>query len=199
MVSLKIAPALRQDLDALYRVFAKATPSRPNAEAAGFLLSQYSVEGFWSFLATRTAYVAWQADAAVGFVVIASPTPDQMNPVSWFCGPIRNEGDGQLLWIKMVAVLPSYKRQGVATALYRHLFQTHSNADFITGLYEYPLNNRASTAFHLALGFQRVGIIERNINKPEARRITGIFYRPLAEKVIKTNHVSAATSHSKET
>ncbi|MEM7129415.1 MAG: GNAT family N-acetyltransferase [Chloroflexota bacterium] len=179
--SLKIAPVKREDLDVLYQVFAAASSDRSDSETNGFFLSQYSVEGFWAFLAERTAYAAWQANALVGYVVIARPTPDQMDPIRWFDEPLRDEGDGRLLWLKMVAVLPRYKRQGVATALYRHLFQTHAKVDFITGLYEYPLNNRASAALHLALGFQRVGIIERETDETDEtdeRRVTGIFYKP---------------------
>lgn len=158
-------------------MFCASTPDRPDAEATGFLLSQYSVEAFWDFLAVRTAYVACQANEPIGFTVIARPTPDQMEPIRWFGTPLLNQGGGRLLWIKMVAVLPAYKRQSVGSALYRHLFQTHPHSAFITGLYEYPLCNRASSAFHLALGFQRVGVIERIDNDAVARKVTGIFYK----------------------
>ena len=177
---LHIAPITRADLAAVYHVFCKAAPDRPDAEAAGFLLSQYTVEAFWAFLEARLAYVAQKDGETIGFVVIARPTQDQMGPIRWFGRPILDNSDDQLLWIKMVAVSPTHKRQGVATALYRYLFQTHSPAAFITGLYEYPLHNRASAKFHLALGFQWVGMIERTngvATNELDRRVTGIYYR----------------------
>lgn len=177
MCQNRIVPVTRADLDAVYQVFCTAAPDSTYAEETGFLLSQYNIEAFWAFLKTRTAYLAQKNDTIVGYVVIARPTPDQMEPIRWFDGPIVDESDGRLLWIKMVAVLPVYKRQGVASALYRHLFQTHPHVAFITGLYEYPLPNRASSAFHLALGFQRVGVIERIETNNVAQRVTGIFYK----------------------
>ena len=182
MRKIHIAPVTPEDLRAVYRVFCMAAADRPDAETTGFLLSQYSVEAFWAFLAARTAYVARRADEVSGFVVIARPTPDQMGPIRWFGAPILDKNDGRLLWIKMVAVLPTHKRQGVATVLYQYLFQRHAQAAFITGLYESPLNNRASSAFHLTLGFQRVGVIERidgGAPNGSGRRTTGIYYRPM--------------------
>lgn len=180
MTAIQIIPYQPVDVEALYQIFATATPQRQDAEASGFLLSQYTVDGFGDFLATRQSYIAYHAAVAVGFVVIAPPTRDQMDPIEWIGTPPRDEGDGCLCWIKMVAVLPSHKRHGVATSLYHHLFDTHPHVAFITGLYETPLNNRASAQFHLALGFQRVGVIARSNISPtgkHAHRVTGIYYR----------------------
>lgn len=181
MVATQITPFVPTALEAVYHVFATAAPDQPDREASGFLVSQYTLAGFREFLAARQAYVAYQEGLAIGFVVIALPTLDQMEPIRWLGTPVLDAGDGRLLWIKMVAVLPTYKRQGIATALYQHIFAAHSESTFITGLYEVPLHNRASSAFHLALGFQRVGVIERfvdemNVNQPQCR-VTGIYYR----------------------
>ncbi len=181
MLNLHIRPVTRTDLTAVYTIFGEARADRPAAEEAGFLLSQYTPDAFWDFLAVRQSYLAEQDGIAIGFVVIAPPTPDQMDPIRWSAAPIRGDENGQLLWLKMVAVLPTHKRQGVATALYKHLFVAHPEAAFITGLYEYPLNNRASAAFHFALGFQRVGLIQRTMKQgvPDEAdlRIIGIYYR----------------------
>lgn len=194
MTLMQIAPVTQADLPALYQLFATAAPDRPDAEATGFLRSQYSLETFWAFLKDRQAYVAQQQGTALGFVVIARPTPDQMDQVHWFARPPQRPAgagqvawwDEQLYWIKMVAVLPTAKRQGVATALYHYLFVLQPQSAFITGLYEAPLNNRASAAFHLALGFARVGVIDWSHEGPvvdeAARRLTGIYYRPPEHK-----------------
>ena len=189
MDAIHIAPVTQADLPALYQLFTTAAPDRPDAEATGFLRSQYNLETFWAFLKDRQAYVAQQQGTALGFVVIARPTPDQMDQVHWFARPPQRPAgagqvawwDEQLYWIKMVAVLPTAKRQGVATALYHYLFVLQPQSAFITGLYEAPLNNRASAAFHLALGFTRVGVIgwtaEGPVVEEAARRLTGIYYR----------------------
>ena len=194
MTAIRITPFVPSALEVVYRVFATATPDQLDREATGFLVSQYSLDGFRDFLVARQAYVAYQGDIAIGFAVVALPTLDQMEPIRWFGTPVVDAGDGNLLWIKMVAVLPTHKRQGVATALYQHLFQMHLQTRFITGLYEVPIHNRASSEFHLALGFQRVGVIERIRDAAGAdtttQSRTGIYYRSISTNSSEVNHVS---------
>lgn len=194
MTAIRITPFVPSALETVYRVFATATPDRPDLEASGFLVSQYTLDGLRDFLAARQAYVAYQEGLAIGYVVIALPTCDQMEPIHWFGTPIPDGGDSRLLWIKMVAVLPTHKRQGVATALYQHVFAAHPQSAFITGLYEVPIHNRASSQFHLALGFQRVGVIERIRDAAGAdattQSRTGIYYRSISTNSSEVNHVS---------
>ena len=163
----------------LYPIFLDATPHHPDAPDRGFLLSGYSESDFEAFLERSTVYGAFASAAFVGFVVVEAVAFERLDSITWHLSTeeLRILEAMDLVWIRMLAVLPQVARRGIGTALYHRLYQEYESTGLLTGLYEHPLDNRASRRFHLQLGFSRIGESRlRRDGEPMVWR-TGIYYR----------------------
>jgi ribosomal protein S18 acetylase RimI-like enzyme len=187
--AIDIQQAAPADYPDLYPIFQSAAPDRPEALERGFLLSRYDLASFSTFLDRCTVYHARMGAEAMGFVAFEPVQLPQITGIDWTCPPevFATLRAASLLWIRMLAVAPHAGRRGIGTTLYRHLFAQHPDADFLTGLYEAPLDNQASRRFHRRLGFQRVGESHQQHAVAPHARVSGIYFRPACSADGETN------------
>ncbi len=178
--NLLIAQADQADFGDLYPIFKQATPDRPLAEEQGFLRSQYDEDAFAAFLSRCVVYRATVRREPVGFVVVEPLRFTDLPEIAWEIPPdeVASLAQGALLWLRMAAVAPAFSRQGVGTALYRHVRARYGGWDLLTGLYEQPLNNLASRRFHASFGFRRIGEVRRRHAGEAEIRVSGIYHLP---------------------
>jgi ribosomal protein S18 acetylase RimI-like enzyme len=163
----------------LYVIFRRAGPDQPEAAERGFLLSRYDLAEFAAFLDRCVVFCACFERMPAGFVVVEPAQFDQLTEFDLRLGDDERASlvRASLQWIRMLAVAPQYGRRGIGSALYRYLFARYPGAHLLTGLYEAPLDNRASRAFHKGLGFQRIGESRHIHTDPPHARVSGIYLR----------------------
>lgn len=98
-------------------------------------------------------FIASQVALAAGGETIASAVGSLMLTREW--SDWRN---GEWWWVQSVYVDPDHRRQGVLTALYRHVEQLARRADGVVGLRLYvERGNAAARATYAALGMADTG------------------------------------------
>ena len=100
--------------------------------------------------ADRSWWVAFAADPSV-------PVPDGA-PVVGYAGVLVVDGDMQVL---KVAVVPEYRRQGIAAALLAHVADDARNLAASTCSLEVRVSNEGAQALYAALGMESVGVRPR--------------------------------------
>ncbi len=187
--AIDIRQAAPADYPDFYPIFQSAAPDRPEALERGFLLSRYDLVSFSTFLDRCTVYGARIGAKAAGFVALEPVWFDQLAGIDWTCPPavLATLREASLQWVRMLAIAPHAGRRGIGTALYRHLFAQYPGTNFLTGLYESPLDNRASRCFHRRLGFQRIGESRQQHAVAPHARVSGIYLRPACSADDATN------------
>ncbi|MBD3405978.1 MAG: GNAT family N-acetyltransferase [Candidatus Lokiarchaeota archaeon] len=88
-----------------------------------------------------------------------------LNNMTWVNGifeqSIKQILSGDFIYIKQLAIHPSYQRQGVATFLYKNL-EAAIKKDIIVFAAHRPFHNEPSIAFHKKMGFTMVAKLHRS-------------------------------------
>ena len=98
---------------------------------------------------------AWVVEPDVGFLLVMDQTAAYDSPnFHWF----KNEAD-RFLYVDRIVVAHQYRRGGFARALYETLFDFAQENGFDRIFCEVNADppNPRSDAFHMALGFRRIG------------------------------------------
>ena len=142
------------DIVAIARMHALDSPRHLERAATGFLVSGFDRSDYEDFIEHAEHFLtARVGDAIAGFLLAYSSSSIREN--EWLNLLIKKRYPQPFVLIKQTAIHPDYARTGVATALYRHLLDVTSHSLLVTVLVEHP-PNRASVAFHGALGFEKV-------------------------------------------
>ncbi len=149
----KIEPMDTKELNRVVEIAAEVHLSKNRDVSGGFLVSGY---GFQEYLerANRGELFVYDKNGAIqGFLSTKLGLERDIRVEKW----IEEDKIPHLKWIEQVGVSPTSARSGVATALYQYLFETQPEKHFITSLAESPYFNQASRAFHLKMGFSKLG------------------------------------------
>ncbi|HRQ60876.1 MAG TPA: N-acetyltransferase [Alphaproteobacteria bacterium] len=135
----------------------------PSAEAEGFFLPG-TVYSLYETIALNGYIREIRRDGALAAYVLALPPGDAR--VSGLLNHVGMTVDPQLkqmivpdktLWIAKIATTPAFKRQGMATALYRKVFDDFPGATILTATALSPKRNIVSEDFHKAMDFKKCG------------------------------------------
>jgi predicted GNAT superfamily acetyltransferase len=132
-----------------------ALPS-PESEppAAGFLVSDYSVEVYADFV--KSADFFWVAvqedeDRLLAFLLAFRSTEDDSTEA--VTRAVEQRFEKPFVVIKQIGVSPAAGRSGIATALYRKLTTVVGTDDLFAAIVQKP-RNEASESFHSLMGFE---------------------------------------------
>jgi predicted GNAT superfamily acetyltransferase len=148
----------------------------------GFLLGMPDETEYLRFLHADALWVCQQQEAIVGFVIAYPSTSilyqgmaQRFAQITWEDRPLV--AAERLVYIDKVATRPNQRRQGIARALYEHLFREFADAGFWAGIAEQPWANFGSVTFHVRLGFRRIGTFRADAFAGLQGYTSGIYFR----------------------
>jgi predicted GNAT superfamily acetyltransferase len=152
----------------------------------GFLLGITDETEYLRFLHAHALWVCQQQEAIVGFVIAYPSTSvlyagmaQRFAQITWEERPL--EATERLVYIDKVATRPSQRRQGIARALYEHLFTEFADYGFWAGIAEQPFTNPGSVTFHVRLGFRRIGTFRADAFAGLKGYTSGIYLRAASQ------------------
>jgi predicted GNAT superfamily acetyltransferase len=152
----------------------------------GFLLGMPDETEYLRFLHANALWVCQQQEAIVGFVIAYPSTSvlyqgmaQRFAQTTWESRPLV--ATERLVYIDNVATRPSQRRQGIARALYEHLFSEFADYGFWAGIAEQPWANPGSVTFHVRLGFRRIGTFRTDAFAGLKGYASGIYLRAASQ------------------
>jgi ribosomal protein S18 acetylase RimI-like enzyme len=124
------------------------------AEQLGFLVSEFQKEDYVSYIEKADHfYVLHEGDNLCGFLYAYSS--DLIASDEWMNQLIKSKYPDPFVLIKQICIQPHLIGKGLATHLYRHLFQQTADCPLFTVIVTEPHNQR-SVAFHEGHEFQQI-------------------------------------------
>ena len=152
-VTINVRSASVTDIDQIVELAEIWQASDPSSKDSGdgFLVSAYTADAYREFL-TRAKYfnVAVDAGRIVGFLI--AYTDKAISP-SEELNLLMAKELGPLVVIKQVCTHPGWRRQGIASMLYRTVLKNEGDRQVIAAVVSDP-PNVASQRFHHAMGFE---------------------------------------------
>jgi predicted GNAT superfamily acetyltransferase len=152
----------------------------------GFLLGMPDETEYLGFLRANALWVCQQQETIVGFViaypsssVLSQGMAQRFAQITWEARPLV--ATERMVYIDKVATRPSQRRQGIARALYEHLFSAFADYGFWAGIAEQPLANPGSVTFHVRLGFRRIGTFRTDAFAGLTGYTSGIYFRAASQ------------------
>lgn len=163
---MNIRPGTETDAPHCRELALHVTLAAAGSEKAGFLLGTETVEDYRDFLREGITFLAEDAAGKLqGFLIaylhdspLVARHADGLFHATW---ETASPMGVPFCYVEKVAVSPQARRQGIAQALYAHLFERVADRPFLAAIVEAPHCNRASREFHSILGFERVGMFLR--------------------------------------
>ena len=182
-----VRQATLADMDQCYALEQSVREDRPMAEGQGFLLSGGDPrERYDEFQGYGAFHVIDVGDRVAAFVFALPPDSPRMQQLLGVKHKFQMTEDGiferpNLAWLAKVAVQPELMRQGVARALYTHLFASHPDWNFLTTTVFEPLRNLPSELLHESFGFRQVGLLPMGDRGTLKGVVCKVHFRPTAD------------------
>lgn len=133
---------------------------KPNKKQNGFLMSHISKDKYEELLSkSGKCFVYIEDNNIVGYLfaypnTLIKPT-DEIN--NYFLETFEDN----YIYIYQIAIRAEFQRKGLAKKLYNHLFQQSKNSTIRVISSAEPYNE-PSEKFHLSIGFNKIGLINRD-------------------------------------